>query len=334
MRLKTKNTYKWDIDKEVNYFFTQDAGLKYKEELEDLSILLPNAKYIVDKVHIDILKNLRLHIDPLVQEFDPEGVKIEEELSCSSLFNNTKESDDLLLRHGLPHAYKFSDLIETGKLVQKYEGDPLSCIYLKMLIHTLKTRQYGVYRSGNIYSSKVAGYNQSVKNTLSEITSFNTSISDDWSHNTVRQGFYTCLSAYNGLSTNNNYISINNSTYCTRLSKFATYLKMVGPTLIASIMYPELTDCINSVEKYPTKIDFLNNIMKLRCIHSSKVDKGEPLTHIVNDNDKTLYLIRYSDGGSRESVLTKIAQNPSSQSYQDKMITVLAANASLTISFR
>ena len=74
--------------------------------------------------------------------------------------------------------------------------------------------------------------------------------------------------------------------------------------------------------------------MKLRCIHSSEVDKGEPLTHIVNDNDKILYLINYSNGVSRDNVLTKIAQNPSSQSYQDKMITVLAANASLTISFR
>lgn len=334
MRLKTKNTYKWDIDKEVNYLFTQDAELKYKVELEELAILLPNAKYIVDKVHTDILKNLRLYIDPLVQEFDPEGVKIEKELSCASLFNNTKESDNLLLRHGLQHAYKFSDRIETEKLVQKYEGDPLSCIYLKMLMHKLKTRRYGAYRNGNIYSSKVSGYDKAIKKTLSEITSFNTNISEDWSHHTIRQGFYTCLSVYNGLSTYNNYISINNSTYCTRLSKFATYLKMVGPTLIASIMYPELTNYINSVEKYPTKIDFLNNIMKLRCIHSSEVDKGEPLTHIVNDNDKILYLINYSNGVSRDNVLTKIAQNPSSQSYQDKMITVLAANASLTISFR
>ena len=340
MVTKTKNPYRWDIDKDINYFFEAGDGFKYHDQLREITELLPQARAIVERVNLDIVKECRKYLEESLSVLDPEGVDLTNEYSCRSLFDNSEQSDAILLKNvfsgaNLSRLNKAFDTLDKHDLKIKYKNDVEAAAYLRMLEFTVKKGRGICHREGRVFNSEwVTAYNRlSPEITLKELAEYSGKVVDqNWFYIKERQPFFRYLGFNYSSSMENQPIVVNNSIYCASLSKFNNYLKMIGPTLIAATVYPELIESVNSTRPYPTMIDFLNNIMKLRCAHNTDICKEDPLKNILeNTHTRTLSRSDHSYNGverKHKNALAKIART-----NENKIISIIAADLSFNIAF-
>jgi hypothetical protein len=259
MNTKKRNHPVWDVNKSVNYFFSQEAAEEHKEKLDALAELLPEARNIAEAVTCDLIRMTSLEGNSYLASVDPGGHHfVGETINPSTLDKCTPENDAILLRSG-------SSVINWD-MVKSFKADMAKRYREAGLEHHAGylERVTGVgCRTSVFATAQGRALGQDPARSRPECNKYSGVIpSSSWM--AADMGNLNSALMFGSNTTNaNSVIHLNRAKFCAAPWKIEKYLRMVSPTLIAAWMYPELAESIETTCKRTFRIDYLANIMQI-----------------------------------------------------------------------
>jgi hypothetical protein len=266
---KKKNLYRWNINKDINFLLRTDNQQLFDDSLKTLASLIPKAQKCIRITNALVLRATTLEEITIGVGGSP-AVSLEDYITLLDTCKGTAN----------PFNSLSVAVTSIESVLSKIDYDEVPTQYIehvKLCVRFLKHRaRLGSIAVCNMNTPDIFTYTpleeptKCIQSKVLKETVYYKERPDEYTRQVYRSHTYFINILSNILvpfHTENEQLAVNcfgPYVYVTAPQKFAWYMQIVGPTVVAALLYPQIIPFI-SRDKRVSIIDFINNKIALRA---------------------------------------------------------------------